>query len=411
MVFPNLSEIIAEEINGDYSFEHVLVDGYNTLYLKKSSEVLMYDMVNRPVKSIYEANLNNLVGDILICGLGIGFSIFPIKDLPAVKSITVIEKDATIIEMMQPYLPDVTFINADALTYIPLNTYNAIFLDIWNINDRLEKYSETIRYKQYLKPEGYINFLDFEKYYDISPGSNIIRYEISNDVDKGLENKAISAINYKTELKDGIAYTPIHVVHLEPGSLMGLLDVTDYYRDYIDSNNKGTLVLRVHEVYVMDNTTPSDPDSSKPPLSRNKTWSYVREDGTIDLLSKKTRPKKYNTRKKRHKVGVAKRENILEQLIDNVGTAGVLSGTFSDAHDAHLKLTAMLVSHAAEFSGWQQSGLDTTKSIYHSVLNDSTTSWLDALIPDNTTTQAVVPWMIGKSFRNYIIGKLKAEIK
>lgn len=170
MVFPNLSNIIAEEVQGNYEFEHRDVNGYNTLYLKKDGVVIMYDMVNRPIKDIYESNLNNAIGDVLICGLGCGFSIFPIKDLPEVNSITVIENDATIISLMAPYLDGVTIIEADANSYVPDMMYDFIFLDIWgNSNNLIEKYSHTLRYQLFLKVDGIINYLDLEKYYTIKP--------------------------------------------------------------------------------------------------------------------------------------------------------------------------------------------------------------------------------------------------
>ena len=169
MIFPNLASIIAEETQGNYKFKHLNIDGYNTLYMLYDDKVIMYDMVNRPIKSIYESNMNNFSGDILICGAGCGFSVFPIKDLTSVKSITIIENDPTVIAMLQPYLPNVTFIEADMKNYVPTTTYDTIFTDIWNDGDNLEKYSETIRYQEFLNPGGYINYLDFDKFFNIVP--------------------------------------------------------------------------------------------------------------------------------------------------------------------------------------------------------------------------------------------------
>jgi len=170
LTFPNLTSIVDEETNNGYTFEHIDKDGYNTLYLKDSNgEIIMYDMSNRPIKSIYEQHMNNLTGDILICGLGCGFIIFPIKDLPGVNSITVLEKDATIIAMMSPYLDGITIIETDAKLYEPTSTFDSIFLDIWNSDNSLEKYSETLRYQEYLKYNGYLSFLDFNSYYKIKP--------------------------------------------------------------------------------------------------------------------------------------------------------------------------------------------------------------------------------------------------
>ena len=169
MTFPNLSDIIAAETQGEYTFEHIDIDGYNTLYLKHNEKVVMYDMANRPIKDIYEANMNLFSGDVLIAGAGIGFCVFPIKDLPGIKSITVLEEDATVIAMLQPYLPNVTFIQADATSYVPSKKFDSIFLDIWGTASNLEKYSDTIRYKDFLSIGGYLNYLDFEAFYRIVP--------------------------------------------------------------------------------------------------------------------------------------------------------------------------------------------------------------------------------------------------
>ncbi len=181
MVFSNLTETIAEETQGDYSFSHVDVAGYNTLYLKKLSNVIMYDMVNRPLKNIIEQHLSNLKGDVLICGLGCGFSVFPLLGSEDINSITVIENDATIIAMMEPYLPTVTIIEADATTYIPAQSFDSIYMDIWQHNDIELKRNETIRYLKYLKIDGYLNYLNFN-------GFTILNYE------KDTENHSIGTI-------------------------------------------------------------------------------------------------------------------------------------------------------------------------------------------------------------------------
>lgn len=235
-------------------------------------------------------------------------------------------------------------------------------------------------------------------------------FEIYSDVVTSMLGKEATAINYKTELKDGISYTPEFLVHKEAGDTMGLLDKTNYYRDFIDDEDKGTLVMQITEVYVMEPSA-GVPPSSVGPLTRDKTWSHARLDGSIDTLETKTRPKKYNTRRKRHTVGINKRTNIIEQLIDNVGLAGVLSGIFADKNEANSKLTDLVILYSGQFTGYKQSGLDGTGTIYDVILNDSTTTWLTTVIPDNGTTQTMIPWMIGSDFRSYIISKLKADIK
>jgi hypothetical protein len=146
-------------------------------------------------------------------------------------------------------------------------------------------------------------------------------------------------------------------------------------------------------------------------IQRTKTWKHVRKsDNQIedDVNKVKSRVKKYDTRRKRHIESNKRRENVLEQLIDNVGTGGVLSGSFLNSEDAYNKLTALQELHSSAFNGWMNSGRG---SLVNVIQNDLTTTWLDDIIPNNPTTQAVIPWMIDLTFRSYIQNKLKGDIK
>lgn len=207
MTFPNIANIISEETQGNYSFEHIDKEGYNTLYLKDGANVIMYDMVDRPLKTIIEQHLEKLKGDVLICGLGCGFSIFPIIDSEDVDSITVIEKDATVIAMMQPYLPGVTIIEADATTYKPTQNYDSIYLDIWQHNNIELKQNETIRYFEYLKTDGYLNFLNFDEFSVLNSsnafGSKVIY--LNSGMDGGYTHSGTSM----TQVKFGIVVPSI----------------------------------------------------------------------------------------------------------------------------------------------------------------------------------------------------------
>ena len=233
-------------------------------------------------------------------------------------------------------------------------------------------------------------------------------YEIEADVDDSLSEKDILSVNYKTELKNGKFYTPVHIKHKE-GINSGLIDKTEYYRNYVDDANKGQLVLVVSEVYVIDNSEQTLPNSAKPSLSREKTWKHVKNGSSSpDENKKKSKSKLYNTRTKRHKEGIRRRENIMEQYIDHIGIAGVLCGAFSGEEDAFNKLTSIQTLHAAAFTSWINSGRD---PLYTDLSNDSTTSWLNNVVPDNVNTQAMIPWIIGKDLREYTIEKLKGNIK
>lgn len=231
------------------------------------------------------------------------------------------------------------------------------------------------------------------------------KYRVLLDVEDN--GKDFKSINYKSELKSGVSYTPIFYFHYE-GEFAGILEKTEYYKNYIDKDNKGTLILIVEEDYVIDNEDTTINYSARPVLSRTKTWKWVKDDGTIDETNVKVKPKLYDTRKKRHVESVARRENIVQQLIDHVGLAGVLSGVFSDSSDAYDELTTLQEFHSNSFSGWVASGRGSLISV---IETDTETTWLDSIIPDTPTTQAMCGWMIGLKFRDYIQEKLAGNIK
>lgn len=124
--------------------------------------------------------------------------------------------------------------------------------------------------------------------------------------------------------------------------------------------------------------------------------------------------KVYNTRRKQHKEGIKRRDNIEEQLIDNIGLAGILSGAFTGSNqleqqsDVFNKLTNLQKTYNDSFSAWKNSGRG---SLYSDIENDSQFSWLDLTVPDNQTTQELIPWIIGLTLKDYIVKKLKGEIK
>jgi len=234
-------------------------------------------------------------------------------------------------------------------------------------------------------------------------------YEIIDDTDAHTKEKDFRSINYKTELKSGVTYTPVFIIHTS-GVNAGLIEKTEYYRGFVDINNKGALVLVVEESYTIDNTNPALDHTAKPVNERTKTWKHVRKSDSqieTDPDKIKTKNKKYDTRRKRHIEGNRRRENVVEQLIDNVGLAGVLSGTFTDSDDAHDSLTALQELHSAAFSGWLNSGRGSLVSV---IQNDATTTWLDDVVANNANTQAMCPWMIDLSFRSYIQDKLKGNV-
>lgn len=230
-------------------------------------------------------------------------------------------------------------------------------------------------------------------------------YEIQRDV-KGTAKtkKPVLDINYKTEVP--VKYHEVVVKHFS-GDRCGLVDKIEFYRDWGGPNEQ--VVLREVHTYTIDDSDPTLPFSARTALNQTKTIEHVLQaDGTFDTFNTKTLFKLYDTREKRHVEGIKRRKNIEEQLIDHVGLAGVLSGAFADENDAFNKLTQLRVDHSAAFGAWLDSGRE---PLYTDVTNDTTTSWLDTEIPDTPQTQAMCDWMIGLDFREYIVDKLKGNIK
>lgn len=102
----------------------------------------------------------NAHGDVLIGGLGIGMIILAIQDKPEVKSITVIEKNHEVIDMVASQLnfnDKVNIICADVFEWKPEKgvKYDVSYMDIWNwVNeDVYEKEMKPLkrRYARFLR--------------------------------------------------------------------------------------------------------------------------------------------------------------------------------------------------------------------------------------------------------------------
>ncbi|WP_303814198.1 class I SAM-dependent methyltransferase [Selenomonas ruminantium] len=103
-----------------------------------------------------ESNYNvidDAFGDILLAGLGIGLILLPMQKKEEVKSITVVEKNPNVIDIVGGQLPlndKVEIIHADIFDYEPIRRYDCIYLDIWpdickdnagDMSNLIDKYS------------------------------------------------------------------------------------------------------------------------------------------------------------------------------------------------------------------------------------------------------------------------------
>lgn len=126
---------------------------------------LLYDcdceMSNTNMEEITNYDFcDHAYGDVLIGGLGIGMIILAIQNKPEVKSITIIEKNQEVIDMIAPQLKfndKVKIIRADVFEWKPDPgvKYDVSYMDIWNgINkDIYEKQMKPLkkRYARFLR--------------------------------------------------------------------------------------------------------------------------------------------------------------------------------------------------------------------------------------------------------------------
>lgn len=144
-MYEKMSEILQEKIVGDFAIEHFEVsehDFYARLYgiesgeyvkLTQNGNVIMSD--TQMEKETNADFVRSAHGDVLIGGLGIGLIVLAIQEKEEVRTITILEKNEEVIELVKNQLPlneKVQIVNADAFTYKPKMKYNTIYMDIWN---------------------------------------------------------------------------------------------------------------------------------------------------------------------------------------------------------------------------------------------------------------------------------------
>lgn len=105
---------------------------YTTLVDKRSNSILMSDtwMEAATNQEVFEKSH----GDVLIAGLGIGFLPYYMQKKPEVDTITVVELEQEVIDLVSPILGDkVTVIHDNIFAWpIPDRKWNIIYFDIWD---------------------------------------------------------------------------------------------------------------------------------------------------------------------------------------------------------------------------------------------------------------------------------------
>lgn len=166
-MYKDMTEILKDGKVGDFELTHFEI-GEKDLYamfhgipsgkfirLTHHGEVVMSN--TNMEKRTNREFVRNAHGNVLIGGLGIGLILLAIQDKEDVKQITVVEKNAEVIELVGKQLPlnsKVHIVNDDVFEYKPLFKCNTIYMDIWNyINeDVYEKQMKPLisRYRRYL---------------------------------------------------------------------------------------------------------------------------------------------------------------------------------------------------------------------------------------------------------------------
>ena len=146
-LYKDLTTLLEPDQIGRFKIQKFHVDG-NTFYAMingiptgdyvKLTENGQVVMSNTPME--LRTNLffcRNAYGDVLIGGLGLGMIVLAMQDNEKVNSITVVEKNEDVIELIAKQIKfndKVTILKGDVFTWKPDKgtKYDCIYMDIWN---------------------------------------------------------------------------------------------------------------------------------------------------------------------------------------------------------------------------------------------------------------------------------------
>lgn len=162
----NLDEIFTECEVGSIKItkEHNYLEDAPMTVMRYNGKNIM-DTSNFVLDRIKEIS-DELYGNVLICGLGMGASIFPLLHNRKVGQVVVIEYNEDIINRVGPMIKAHDTMNKvviklqDAYTYETENKFDCIYLDIWSdfsnptTFETIEQTKE--KYSQFLKDNGKI---------------------------------------------------------------------------------------------------------------------------------------------------------------------------------------------------------------------------------------------------------------
>lgn len=146
-MFYNMADLLEDRENGDWKLQRFTIDKNNFRAMMEGISSGTYvrllhkgECVMSDTNMEKRTNIDfccSAYGDVLIGGLGIGMIILAIQDKPEVKSITVIEKNEEVIDMIASQLnfnDKVKIICADVFDWKPEIgvKYDVSYMDIWN---------------------------------------------------------------------------------------------------------------------------------------------------------------------------------------------------------------------------------------------------------------------------------------
>ncbi len=124
----------------EFSFPTVFEDGVEWMAIKPNEIETM------------KPHIEKMVGDVCVFGLGIGYFAYMISEKPEVSSITIVERDSSVIRLFENYiLPQfahkekIKIVKSDAFTYAKKQMiserFDCAFVDLWHdVSDGVELY-------------------------------------------------------------------------------------------------------------------------------------------------------------------------------------------------------------------------------------------------------------------------------
>lgn len=165
----------------EFSFPTVFEDGVEWMAIKPNEIETM------------KPHIEKMSGDVVVFGLGIGYFAYMVSEKADVSSVTVVERDSSVIKLFENYiLPQfenkdkIKIVKSDAFTYAKNQMINqkhdCAFVDLWHdVSDGVELY---IKMK---KLEAKSPNTEFSYWIEKSILSNI-RWHIFDGIDKQIEN-------------------------------------------------------------------------------------------------------------------------------------------------------------------------------------------------------------------------------